>query len=1347
MTRAQIASLVGLTTLAASCQSNPTASPPAPLRSRTASLQNGTVLERVASLGGRITSLDGNGAPQFLWATKTRPALPGQDAEMAARAHLGWFAPALSLDRATVEQAELVRIQDLGRGSELAHLKQRIDGVEVYRSDVKVLMKRNHELVAISGALRPASLLRTAAHARFSLAPAEALGRAIGDLFGVTLSSGDFDELAIPGSGAPRFQLRRSDTLHLSEPARVTKLWVQEGARLTQTYSVELFAGLVTSVESSAWRVLVSAEDGRILERRDLTAHDAFNYRIWADDTAQHRPLDGPETDFTPHPTGKPDKNEVPTFIPPSMIAMDGFNHNPLAVGDPWLAANAVQSLGNNVDAYSDSVPPDGYSNGDLRATTTSAKTFDRTYDLTQEAVANQSQTMSGIIQAFYILNWLHDWYYDSGFDEAAGNAQANNYGRGGEGGDPIHAEMQDSYAAGSRNNANMSTPADGFSPRMQMYVWSGAETRTLTVAGNELKSGSASFGPKSFNVTGEVVLADDGTSTPPMGTPNDGCETITNVTGKIALIDRGTCGFAVKTANAQKAGAIGVIIANNTPAQAPPGMSGTDATITIPALSITQEDGAALKTQLTTGTVSTTMFRTVGPERDGALDSTVVAHEWGHYLHHRLADCGAGQCAAISEGWGDFNALMMVLRDGDKLDGAYGLATYATGGSSDAAFFGIRRFTYSVDPSLNALSLRHIGNGVELPTTTPSSVFGVNSEVHNAGEIWASMMFEVYVSLQQARGKRSFEDMHRTMSDYVVAGLQLTPPDATYTEQRDGILAAIAARDPGDLAIATAAFARRGAGTCATMPDRYSKDFVGVVESSDVKPVLALGEVRVDDSVRSCDQDGVLDADEAGHVTLTVSNAGPKVMASTLVSVSSPTTGLTFPKGTTVLIPEVPPFSSVPVMVDVALDPSVTTQELLDLTVSAGNADACVTTTSHLLVQHINVDERPGVSATDPVESVLTAWTRTGTDASTLWLQTEVSPGDHAWVGADPDALSDTQLESPDLLVSDSDKLVVTFDHKFSFEADTKKPTWFDGGVIELTSDGGATWADVATLGVTPGYGGALDTGNPLKGRQAFVGTNPSWPMRDTVTLDFGTAYASKTVRLRFRVASDAGTGDYGWEIDNIAVSGITNKPFAGLVDDQGVCSLVCPGGLAACGDTCTYLLTDVANCGACGNACAGGSVCTQGQCALSCQAGQTSCGGGCTNLQTDNAHCGDCGNACPTGSVCSAGTCALSCQAGLLDCSGRCSNLLTDDANCGSCGFSCAIGWGCVGGTCQSRPAGNRGGGGCSMADRAPAPLGGFAMLLLLGVFGLAVGLSKGSPRRRGTVSRRRRRCSPVR
>jgi len=70
-------------------------------------------------------------------------------------------------------------------------------------------------------------------------------------------------------------------------------------------------------------------------------------------------------------------------------------------------------------------------------------------------------------------------------------------------------------------------------------------------------------------------------------------------VKGNVALIDRGTCNFTQKVKNAQNAGAIAVIIADNAPGSPPPGMSGADATIVIPAVRITQTAGQAIKASL----------------------------------------------------------------------------------------------------------------------------------------------------------------------------------------------------------------------------------------------------------------------------------------------------------------------------------------------------------------------------------------------------------------------------------------------------------------------------------------------------------------------------------------------------------------------------------------------------------------------------------------------------------------------------------------------------------------------------------------------------------------------------
>jgi hypothetical protein len=113
----------------------------------------------------------------------------------------------------------------------------------------------------------------------------------------------------------------------------------------------------------------------------------------------------------------------------------------------------------------------------------------------------------------------------------------------------------------------------------------------------------TAQFGPSAATspVTGDVVLANDGSTGDGTGTVNDACEPLTNATaiaGNIALVDRGLCNFTVKVKNAQNAGAIGVIVANNV-ATGLPGMGGSDATITIPSLGVTQALGTSIKANL----------------------------------------------------------------------------------------------------------------------------------------------------------------------------------------------------------------------------------------------------------------------------------------------------------------------------------------------------------------------------------------------------------------------------------------------------------------------------------------------------------------------------------------------------------------------------------------------------------------------------------------------------------------------------------------------------------------------------------------------------------------------------
>lgn len=75
----------------------------------------------------------------------------------------------------------------------------------------------------------------------------------------------------------------------------------------------------------------------------------------------------------------------------------------------------------------------------------------------------------ASVAQLFYTANNYHDLLYNLGFDEAAGNFQINNNGKGGEEGDWVILNAQDGSGT---NNANFATPADGSPGRMRMYIW-----------------------------------------------------------------------------------------------------------------------------------------------------------------------------------------------------------------------------------------------------------------------------------------------------------------------------------------------------------------------------------------------------------------------------------------------------------------------------------------------------------------------------------------------------------------------------------------------------------------------------------------------------------------------------------------------------------------------------------------------------------------------------------------------------------------------------------------------------------------------------------------------------------
>jgi len=160
--------------------------------------------------------------------------------------------------------------------------------------------------------------------------------------------------------------------------------------------------------------------------------------------------------------------------------------------------------------------------------------------------------------------------------------------------------------AASALNGGKLVWNGPNVATNVPIVLQAGAPELRITapagVAGSYLV-GTATFGPalSSPGVTAEVMPVVDtapnlGLACTPLSAANAAA-----VNGKIAVVDRGICGFNVKVKNAQDAGAVAVLVVNNAAGSPPPGLGGTDPTVTIPSVMITQADGNKLKAALAT--------------------------------------------------------------------------------------------------------------------------------------------------------------------------------------------------------------------------------------------------------------------------------------------------------------------------------------------------------------------------------------------------------------------------------------------------------------------------------------------------------------------------------------------------------------------------------------------------------------------------------------------------------------------------------------------------------------------------------------------------------------------------
>lgn len=467
---------------------------------------------------------------------------------------------------------------------------------------------------------------------------------------------------------------------------------------------------------------------------------------------------------------------------------------------------------------------------------------FDVPYDLAKEPIRQSAATT---INLFYAVNKMHDFGVHNGFTEAAGNFQQTNYSGQGRGGDYVLAESDDgslTNAAGDgpvedyRNNANFSSPNDGNRGRMQMYLWDVNNVGSpISVAAPGTLSGRT-YGELGLpsdawpaearvdattDVSAGVALARDAVANASF---LDGCETIANgaeVAGRIALIDRGGCEFGTKALNAQKAGAVAVIICNFEEGVIglAPGADGK--LVKIPTFMLTRgncnrllADAAAnpdLRLAIKLAAAATTVYV------PGSLDNGIIAHEFGHGISNRLTGGPNVRCLSnaeqMGEGWSDFFALVTTVQYGGPesvgslADQPRGIGTFAQRQSTDGP--GIRPYPYSRDMDLDPVTYADVADGNRF------------SKPHGIGSIWASMLWDLHWDFVDVYGfgaDLNYDTLGNNKAiQLVMTGMKLQGCSPGFVDGRDAILDADRLLFGGrNRELIWRTFARRGLGAFA---------------------------------------------------------------------------------------------------------------------------------------------------------------------------------------------------------------------------------------------------------------------------------------------------------------------------------------------------------------------------------------------------------------------------------------------------------------------------------------------------------------------------------------------------
>jgi ELWxxDGT repeat protein len=405
-----------------------------------------------------------SGAPSHIMAAGrflARPGAAGAEPEVTLRGFIDAHADLFGHDSAALQQTRETRRDVTAHSGLVTRVwQQELDGIPLYKTILKASFTARGELVTVGSHFlaAPETAAGLAADARAGLVAqppvdvARAIAVAAADLGG-KIEAESVRAVSDPDGGERR---QRFEAPGLSD-LNASLCWLPMSAdALRLSWDVTLMSLRLGEM----FRVVVDAQTGEVLVRSSLTndATDA-SYRVYADATTR-KPFDSPNPMLpgTPTPSGA-----QPPEVPRQLVTLQSLDA--MASPNGWLNDGVTETLGNNVDAHTDT---DANNQPDLPRPASATRVFDFSTDLLQPPSTYRNASATHL---FYINNWMHDELYRLGFTESAGNFQTDNFGRGGLGADAVQADAQDGSGT---NNANMSTPGDGLPPRMQMFIFTG---------------------------------------------------------------------------------------------------------------------------------------------------------------------------------------------------------------------------------------------------------------------------------------------------------------------------------------------------------------------------------------------------------------------------------------------------------------------------------------------------------------------------------------------------------------------------------------------------------------------------------------------------------------------------------------------------------------------------------------------------------------------------------------------------------------------------------------------------------------------------------------------------------